>query len=344
MAMPVQAQAMKIRRLVPADLEPVVAIDATNAGRARRRYFEQRLALALAEPGLHVQFAIDQDGALCGYVLARVLEGEFGRHEPSLRLEVIDVEAAAQHHGAGHTLHAALEGEALRRGIREVRTGAAWRDHGMLRFLDTMGYALAANSVIDRPVEAGHFGAAEATAIDSPERSKSGDPNDWSAPADNDFEHLARDNAEVRSLNSADLPAITRIDRRITGRDRARFMQRQLEEAMNESAIRVSLIAYKDGVPAGYVMSKADFGDFGRTAPVAVIDTIGVDPDFAHKGVGSALLSQLMINLSALQVERLETVVAKADFDLLGFFYAAGFGQSQRLAFVKRLAFDKRLA
>jgi len=30
-------------------------------------------------------------------------------------------------------------------------------------------------------------------------------------------------------------------------------------------------------------------------------------------------------------------VVAKEHFDLLGFFYHAGFGPSQRLAFVKRL-------
>lgn len=338
MAMPVQTQAMKIRRLERADLDDVVAIDAVNSGQARRGYFEKRLALALAEPEVHVQFAIERGGVLGGYVLARILEGEFGRSVRSLRLEVIEVKAATQHHGAGHSLHAALEAEAIRRGIPEIRTGAAWRDHGMLRFLDAVGYELAANHVIDCQINAGHFGVSEEAAVDSPERAKSGDPNDWSAPAANDYEHLARDSADVRSLASADLEAIVRLDRRITGRDRSGYMQRQLQEAMNESAIRISLVARKDGVPAGYVMAKADFGDFGRTAPVAVIDTIGVDPDFAHRGVGSALLSQLFINLSALQVERLETVVAKENFDLLGFFYAAGFGPSQRLAFVKQLA------
>ncbi len=337
MAMPVQTQAMKIRRLLRADLDDVVAIDAVNTGQARRGYFEKRLALALAEPQMHVQFAIELGGALGGYVLARILEGEFGRSVRSLRLEVIAVKAATQHHRAGHMLHAALEDEAVRRGIHEIRTGATWRDHGMLRFLDAVGYELAANHVIDCPIVAGQFGASEETAVESPERAKSGDPNDWSAPAANDYEHLARDTADVRSLASADLETIVRLDRRITGRDRSRFIKRQLEEAMNESAIRVSLIARKDGVPAGYLMAKADFGDFGRTAPVAVIDTIGVDPDFARRGIGSALLSQLLINLSALQVERLETVVAKENFDLLGFFYAAGFGPSQRLAFVKQL-------
>jgi hypothetical protein len=54
--------------------------------------------------------------------------------------------------------------------------------------------------------------------------------------------------------------------------------------------------------------------------------------------VGRALLSQLFINLGALRVERVESVVAKEHFDLLGFFYRAGFGPAQRLAFVKNLA------
>lgn len=328
---------MKTRRLVRADLDEVVAIDALNTGHTRRGYFEKRLAHALADPRMHIQFGAEEEGALGGYVLARLLEGEFGRSEPSLRLEAIEVRAATQHHGAGHLLHAALAGEAVRRGIREIRTGVLWRDHGMLRFLDALGYELAANAVIDCPISAGYYGAAEETAVESPGHTMPGDPNDWSAPAANDFEQLARDTADVSSLTGADLDALARMDRRITGRDRSGYMRRQLEEAMNESAVRISLIARKDGVPAGYVMARTDYGDFGRTAPVAVIDALGVDPDFVGKGVGRALLSQMFINLSALGVERLETVVAKEDFALLGFFYAAGFGPSQRLAFVNRL-------
>jgi ribosomal protein S18 acetylase RimI-like enzyme len=71
---------------------------------------------------------------------------------------------------------------------------------------------------------------------------------------------------------------------------------------------------------------------------VAVLDTIGVDPDYAHRGVGHALLSQLFVNLAALRVERVETMVTRENFGLLGFFYDAGFGQSQRLSFDKQVA------
>ncbi len=103
------------------------------------------------------------------------------------------------------------------------------------------------------------------------------------------------------------------------------------------SALRVSLAARFDGAIVGFLMARADLGDFGRTEPVAVVDTIGIDPEYAHRGCGHALLERLFANLSALQVERVETVVKLADLPLLGFFQSAGFNASQRLPFVRRL-------
>jgi ribosomal protein S18 acetylase RimI-like enzyme len=85
-------------------------------------------------------------------------------------------------------------------------------------------------------------------------------------------------------------------------------------------------------------MARADFGDYGRVEPVSVLDTIGVDPDYGHRGVGHALLSQLFANLRALGVERIETSVARENFGLLGFFYDLSFEQSQRLSFDKKIA------
>jgi ribosomal protein S18 acetylase RimI-like enzyme len=129
-----------------------------------------------------------------------------------------------------------------------------------------------------------------------------------------------------------------RIDRDITGRDRQDYMKHKLNETMVDSAIRVSLAARQDGAIVGFLMARADLGDFGRTEPVAVIDTIGVDPAYAHRGIGHALLSQLFANLGALRIERVETVVAPRDLPLLGFLYDVGFAPSQRLPFVRSLA------
>jgi ribosomal protein S18 acetylase RimI-like enzyme len=101
--------------------------------------------------------------------------------------------------------------------------------------------------------------------------------------------------------------------------------------------VRVSLAARCDDTVVGYLMARADHGDYGRSAPVAVIDTLGVDPRYARRQVGRAMLSQLFAQLGALRVERVETVVAQRDLALLGFLYGCGFGPSQRLSFVRHL-------
>ena len=84
-----------------------------------------------------------------------------------------------------------------------------------------------------------------------------------------------------------------------------------------------------DGAIVGYLMARADLGDFGRTAPVAVLDTIGVDPAYEHRGIGRARLA----NLGALQVDRVGDRRRATDLGLLGFLHHTGFEPSQRLSF-----------
>lgn len=333
----VATRKIAIRPLVRDDLEVVVAIDVAIEGRPRRTYFERRVASALRQPRMHAQFAAWDDRGLAGYILARVLDGEFGRGEPGLRLEAIGVRPDARGHRVGARLLDALCDYGRRHGMTEVRTQAHWTHHAMLGWLDAMGFALAPNHVVDCAVGDGAY----APARDDPVAPAAGDAPreiDYGRQPENDHERLARDEADVSVMDWADLAEVVRVDRAITGRDRHDYMKQQLSEAMQESALRVSLAARRDGVVAGFLMARADLGDFGRVEPVAVIDTIGVHPDFAHRGIGHALLSQLFVNLAALRIERVETVLAPRDFGLLGFLYDAGFGPSQRLPFVRRLA------
>jgi predicted N-acetyltransferase YhbS len=329
---------VKLRRLGAQDLDAVAAIDAQIIGRSRRAYFERRLQAALRAPALHTQFAAEEDGVLKGYVLARKLEGEFGLVKPALRLEMIGVRPAEQGQGCGDALLGALENDARKQGVFELRTQAEWKNHGMLGFLDHAGFELGSNHMLDCEVHRGRIGSGDAEKVLAPEHHRFSAEIDYGEPQANDFEALARDRADVRSLERADLDAIVRIDRRIMGRDRRAYIGHLVDEAMHDSAIRVSLVAQQDGSAIGYIMASVDLGDFGRTEPVAVLDTIGVDPGFTGAGVGSALLSQLFVNLEALRVERIATVVERDNFGLIEFFYRVGFAQGPRLGFVKRLA------
>ena len=156
---------------------------------------------------------------------------------------------------------------------------------------------------------------------------------DYSKPATPDFGPLARDRIPVRAIKESDLSALIAIDRRITGRDRSGYFEGKLEEALHESDVRVSLVAEQDGAVVGFIMARVDFGEFGRFEPIAVMDTIGVDPDWHDRGVGRALLSQLLMNLATLRVERIRTDVAWRDRDLVGFLDRCGFLPAQQLCF-----------
>jgi predicted N-acetyltransferase YhbS len=322
-----------IRPLERADLGGVVAIDAALTGRPRRAYIERRLAAALREPALHVQLAAVDGTGLIGCALARRLAGEFGRRRPALRLELIGVRADMRRQAVGSRMLEGLVAWARRHGVAELSTSVSWRDLNMLGWLAARGFELAGDRVLVRPANLAELPAHE----DAAGARNTAHEVNFDGTARDDFERLARDTADVRSMTMADMMEIARIDRAITGRDRSDYIAARLAETMSDSAIRVSLTARRDAAIVGYLMARADLGDFGRTEPVAVIDTLGVEPEYAGRGVGRALLSQLLINLAALQVERVETIVEHDDLALLGFFQANGFVASQRLVFVRRL-------
>jgi ribosomal protein S18 acetylase RimI-like enzyme len=201
----------------------------------------------------------------------------------------------------------------------------------MLGWFDALGWSLAPDRIVERSVDGDEPAAWREERGDG----AGGGEIDYGRPEANDHERLARDRADVRSMTAGDLDAIARIDRVITGRDRRGYIAARLDEALDDASIRVSLAARCDGAVVGYLMARADLGDYGRTEPVAVLDTLGVDPDYAHLGIGQAMLSQLLADLGALRVERVETVVPRDDLGLLGFLQAAGFAPSQRLPFAR---------
>src|SRR5208282_1657180 len=176
------------------------------------------------------------------------------------------------------------------------------------------------------------------TGIDIPERVGDAAEINYGGPADADFGPLARDLIPVRSMVEADLRALVAIDRRITGRDRSAYFERKLEEALRESDVRISLVAELDGRPVGFIMARVDLGEFGRADTAAVMDTIGVDPDYGNRGVGRALVSQLLVNLMTLRVETVLTEIDWNARELLGFLDHCGFRPSSYLCFDRDMA------
>ena len=341
MALPAQNHSVDftLRRTKAEDMESVVALDAAVVGHTRQLYFQRRLKAALEQTERHVQFSAEQDGKLVGFIKARRLLGEFGRPQPAFLLESIAVAPARHGRGIGSALLARLEAEAKKLGVPEIRSTASWRDHGIMRFFDNAGFELSHNLVLECPMRENRVEAHDGDKTLAPGHATrfSQTEVDYGAPAPNDYEALARDKIDMRVLKAGDLDDIVRIDQHLTGLKREAYIRELVDEAMSDSGVRLSLVARVDGIAAGFVTARADFGDYGRVEPAAVLDTIGVDPAYAHHGVGHALLSQLFANLQALGADCVETAVARDNFALLGFFYDVGFEPSERLAFDKRV-------
>ncbi|HET8748507.1 MAG TPA: GNAT family N-acetyltransferase [Ramlibacter sp.] len=336
MSSPAADEQLTIRPLAREDLAAVIAIDAAIEGRSRRTYVERRLAAALREPSLHAQFAARDGDGLAGYILARVLAGEFGRSKASLRLELVGVRPESQRGGAGKRLFEMLLLWAARHQIDALHTSAHWRNAQMLGWLHAMGFRLAPEIVLHRSATAAQ--PADEPAVTLSDADASARERDFGAPEANDHERMARGVVEIRPMTPADLHEIVQIDRAVTGRDRSSHIEAMLAESTEASRTRISLVGRLDGAIVGFVMARADVGDFGRTEPVAVLDTVGVRPDYARRGIGRRLVMRLLENVSQLQVERVETLVRVADLELLGFFQRMGFTPSQRLAFERPVA------
>jgi predicted N-acetyltransferase YhbS len=135
----------------------------------------------------------------------------------------------------------------------------------------------------------------------------------------------------VRTLALADCPHLVRIDQEIVGRNRSAWYEGKVRRALEETDVRISLGAEVDGLLVGALLGSVEYGEFGQAEPVAILDTVLVDPAYSRRGVATALVRQLLLNLSALRVERLRTEVAWDEFDLLAFFARAGFTPAQRL-------------
>lgn len=299
-----------IRPITGYDLDRIVALDRMFTGRSRRGFFEKRLAAAAREPRAFVSLAAGSDGAVGGYTMAHLLDGEFGGLAPVAVLDTLGVDPNERGRGAARRLMVALEAELANRGVREIQTQAEWKESDLLRFFAAAGFELAPRLVMIREI-------------------------DGSAPEGEEDE--LRDSIPVRSLTEHDLPALIGIDRKVTGRDRSAYYKRKVSEALNETGIRVSLVAETDGQPSGFVMARVDYGEFGRTSPSAAMDTIGINPDFGRRSLGRALMSQLLANLASLRVERVHTQIDWNNLPLLAFLQRLGFLPSQRLSFSRRI-------
>ncbi len=153
-----------------------------------------------------------------------------------------------------------------------------------------------------------------------------------------DDTNLEFDTVLTRRLHPDDLERVVALDAKVVGRRRDEYFETKLKMAIAETGVEVSLAAEIDDAFVGFLLARVFYGEFGNLEPVAVLDTIGVHPDFRKLGVGHALLDQLGKNLRGLGIPSLQTEVNWEDQTLLSFFHHEGFNPAARLCLDLKIA------
>jgi len=136
-----------------------------------------------------------------------------------------------------------------------------------------------------------------------------------------DMEFLSGVN--IRPMTVGDVDAIVEIDRRVIGKSRPDYWKKIVPQ--NPQYPFSSLVAEYEGRVIGFVLGEVSGWEFGVPDTIGWLSIIGVDPDYQHKGVARRLSQEFVINLKAIGVSVIYTLVNWNDWDLLNFFHEMGF-------------------
>lgn len=136
----------------------------------------------------------------------------------------------------------------------------------------------------------------------------------------------AAEGLRIRPLSRADLAAVTRIDAHHTGARKPAYWRRIFDEFLGARGghARVGLAAEDARGLAGYLLGEVRAFEFG-SAPCGWVFAVGVDPQGARHGVGSALLEHACRAFRNAGVATVRTMVRRNDVPVLAFFRSHGF-------------------
>jgi len=135
----------------------------------------------------------------------------------------------------------------------------------------------------------------------------------------------------IRPMKPGDHSDIVAIDTSITKDDRSGYYERKMRVLDDPDAVNMCLVAEAGGKVVGFVMGDLYTGEYGIPEATAVVDTIGVHPDYQDRGLGTSLFSQFRSNLKGLNVRAAYVLIEWSDWEMAKFFHKEGFVLSDRV-------------
>jgi predicted N-acetyltransferase YhbS len=150
---------------------------------------------------------------------------------------------------------------------------------------------------------------------------------------------MNRETITIRLMKADDFAAVVKIDEKVLGTSRPDYYRLKFEELVQSTdRLPTSLVAEDEGgTVVGFVMGALFIGEYGLSRE-ATLDTIGVDPDQQHKGIGERLIKEFVDHLGGLDVRKISTLVDSNDSKLMHFFKANQFGPSKTINLERSLS------
>ena len=144
---------------------------------------------------------------------------------------------------------------------------------------------------------------------------------------------------KIRLMTVNDFDAVVEIDDKILKASRLVYYEMKFDKLFkSKEFLPTSLVAeVEDGKVVGFVMAELYMGEYGISQDGATLDTIGVDPDCRHQGIGKLLISEIFDHLRNLGVKKINTLVDKNDSRLIKFFMANKFNPSKNIINLERI-------
>ena len=144
---------------------------------------------------------------------------------------------------------------------------------------------------------------------------------------------------KIRLMKAEDFDAVVGIDEKVFEASRPEYYEMKFENLFgSKDYLPVSLVAEdKDGKVVGFVMGEVYMGEYGIFQEEATLDTIGVDTDYQHKGIGEQLIDEFADHLKKVGVQKINTLVAWNDSKLIHFFSANKFSPSKTINLERNL-------
>ncbi len=137
----------------------------------------------------------------------------------------------------------------------------------------------------------------------------------------------------VRLMKLEDFNDVLAIDEKVNKVLREEYYRLKFEKLVKSGDyVPTSLVAEdENGKVVGFIMGELFIGEYGISEDRAKLDTIGVDPEYQKKGVGKLLLKEFIEHLKSLGVEKISTLVAWNDIELIKFFSSNNFEPSKTI-------------